>query len=218
MAGVSKSKRNLKPIALPPPLKLNLGSGPTKMDGFLSVDRIKFPTVDVVFDLAKKMIVERSEDLESGAKYVRLPTGYGKWPWKDDSVDEIHCSHTIEHFDAIERVHIFNEMFRVMKVGAKATLIAPHWASCRAYGDPTHKWPPLSEFAFYYLLKQWRMANASHTDIEYWPLGFKCDFDVTWGYSMHPEVQPRNQEYQQNALKFWKEAAQDVIWTMVKRG
>lgn len=207
---MSKTKRKLKPIVEPKPevpLKLNLGSGPNKMEGFVNVDCIKFPNVDVVLDLAETF--EEVEQLDS-KRFV-------KWPWKNDSVDEIHCSHTIEHFDAIERVHIFNEMFRVMKVGAKATLIAPHWCSCRAYGDPTHKWPPVSEFMWYYLLKEWRRTQAPHTDIEHWPLGYRCDFDVTWGYSMHPEVQPRNQEYQQNALKFWKEAAQDIVATLIKR-
>jgi hypothetical protein len=136
----------------------------------------------------------------------------------DNSVEEIHASHVIEHFDAIQRVHVYNEMFRVMKVGAKATLIAPHCFSGRAYGDPTHKWPPISGFSFFYLLKSWRMTQAPHTDIEHWEKGFACDFDCTWGFSLHPQVATRNQEYQQFALTFYVEAAQDLIYTLVKRG
>lgn len=184
-----------------PLLKLNLGSGPTKMEGFLSVDNIKFPGVDVVADLTKR------------------------FPWDDNTVDEIHASHVIEHFEAMERVHFVNEVYRVLKPGGKATLVAPHWASCRAYGDPTHKFPPISEFWLYYLSKEWRLgndekklgANAPHTDAKYFKGGFNCDFEASWGYSMHPMVQLRNQEAQQFMLQFYKDAAMDIIATLIKK-
>jgi hypothetical protein len=182
-------------------LKLNLGSGPSKMEGFLSVDCIEFPTIDVVTDLTKK------------------------FPWDNNTVEEVHCSHTLEHFEAMERVHFVNELYRVLIPGGKATIITPYWASCRAYGDPTHKFPPISEFWFYYLSKEWRLgdeekkvpANAPHTDIKYLKGGFSCDFEATWGYSLHPMVQLRNQEAQQFMIQFYKEAAQDIIATLIKK-
>ena len=123
------------------PLKLNLCAGKSRMDGYLSVDQIAFDGLDVVADL-------------------RQP-----WPWADSSVSEIHLSHALEHFDSMERVHIFTEMYRVLIPGGRATIITPHWASQRAYGDPTHKWPPVSEFAYYYLWKEWRVANAPHVPV-----------------------------------------------------
>jgi len=175
------------------PIRLDIGCGPNKREGFTGVDCIKFPAVDIVTDLK------------------------GSWPWENDVVDEIHCSHCLEHFDAVERVHVYNEMFRVMKKGAKATLIIPAWCSGRAYGDPTHKWPPIAPFSFYYLLKEWRMQNAPHTDVEHWPKGYNCDFDVTAGFTLHPQVMTRNQEFQQFALTFYIEAAQDIVATLTKR-
>lgn len=135
----------------------------------------------------------------------------GDWKWEDDSVDEVHCSHFVEHLTAQERIHFVNELYRVLKPGGKATIITPHWASNRAYGDLTHQWPPVSEMWFYYLSKEWREANAPHND------QYTCDFDATWGYSTHPEINLRNQEYQQHALTFWKEAAQDTVATLIKR-
>lgn len=174
-------------------IRLDVGCGPNKRPDFTGVDCIKFPGVDVVMDLNER------------------------WPWGDNSVEEIHCSHCIEHFDSVERVHIYNEMCRVMKVGAKATIIAPFWSSGRAYGDPTHKWPPISGFSFFYLLKSWRMVNAPHSDVSNWDKGYSCDFDVTWGFSLHPQVASRNQEFQQFAIQFYVEAAQDVVATCVKR-
>lgn len=176
----------------PAPLRLNLGAGNSIKEGFISVDSILFPNVQVVTDL------------------------HLRWPWADSTVEEAFSSHCLEHFDGMERVHFINELYRVLRPGAKATIIAPHWSSCRAYGDPTHRWPPVSEFAFFYWKRDWRMANAPHTDISRLPDGFDCNFDVTWGYSLEPGVAARNQEYQQHAMTYWKEACQDCIATLTK--
>ena len=93
----------------------------------------------------------------------------------------------------------------------KCRLITPHWASCRAYGDMTHQWPPVSEFWFYYLRKVWREQNAPHDD------GYECNFEATWCCSLHPLRQARNQECQANAVQFWKGAAQDIVATLTKQ-
>lgn len=175
------------------PLKIDLGCGPHRREGFTGADCTAFPGVDVVTDLTKK------------------------WPWKDGSVDEAHASHFVEHLDAIERTHFCNELYRVLKPGGTCQVIVPHWASCRAYGDPTHKWPPVSEFWFYYLSREWRTANAPHTDKEHNLDGFDCDFEASWGYALHGEVVARNQEYQQYAMSWLKEACQDTIATLKKK-
>ena len=174
-------------------MKLDLGAGKNKKEGFLAVDHIQFDGVDIVADLKQK------------------------WPWEDNSVDEIHASHVLEHFERRERVHFMNEMWRVLKKDAKATIITPHWASNRAYGDMTHCWPPVSEMFFYYLDKGWRKVNCPHDDSEFSPEGYNCDFNATWGYSLHPSLPVRSAEYQQNALQFWKEAAQDIHATLLAR-
>lgn len=168
-------------------LRLDFGCGKNPREGFEGVD---------VRDFGQKHVTDLTK----------------KWPWKDGSVAEAHCSHFVEHLDAEERIHFVNELYRVLAPGAKCQVIVPHWASGRAYGDLTHKWPPVAEFWFYYLSKEWRATNAPHND------GYSCDFDVTWGYSMHQALVSRNQEYQSNALAWYKEAAQDIIATFTKRG
>ncbi len=172
--------------------KCDFGCGPNKKQGFLGFDSIKFPNVDFTVDLRKA------------------------WPISNSCVSEAHSSHFVEHLNAMERVHFFNELWRVMKVGAKATIITPHWSSCRAYGDPTHQWPPCGEFMWFYLKKEWRMGNAPHTDESNLKGGFNCNFDVVWGYSLEPGVAARNQEYQQYAMTYLKEACQDMISTLTK--
>ena len=36
-------------------------------------------------------------------------------------------------------VQLSNELHRILLPKGKCLLIVPHWASCRAYGDMTHK-------------------------------------------------------------------------------
>jgi hypothetical protein len=213
-----------KPAPIPSDLKLDLGCGPNKKPGFTGVDWTAFPGVDAVCNLGAR---DRYWYFEENAIPGLIHDLNGPWPslknsgpleWylPDNSVSEVHCSHVLEHFDAMERVHFLNELFRVMKPGAKATVITPHWSSCRAYGDCTHKWPPVSEFLWYYLKKEWRMQQAPHTDQSNLKGGYSCNFEVTWGYTLHPEIASRNQEYQQYAMNFLKEATPDMIATLVK--
>jgi SAM-dependent methyltransferase len=169
-------------------LKIDLGCGTKKQEGFIGVDSIKFDGVDIVMHMGKD-----------------------PWPWKDNSVSEAYCSHAIEHLTAPERIHFVNELHRVLKKGGKATIIVPHWASCRAYGDLTHQWPPVSEFWFYYLSADWRKTEAPHNNF------YTCDFECVWGYGMHPLLHGRNEEYKANAVQFWKEAIQDIHATLTKK-
>jgi SAM-dependent methyltransferase len=179
-------RKNLKIV--PELLKLDLGCGKNKRPGFTGVDKIGFEGVDKVYDL----------------------TCPGSWPWDSDSVDEVHCSHFLEHLHADERIRFFNELYRVLKSGAKAQIITPHWRSGRAYGDLTHQWPPVVEFFWYYLDKNWRESNAPHLEL-------KCDFICTWGYSLAYPWNLKSQEAQGFALQHYTEVAQDMICTATKR-
>lgn len=180
------------------PLKLNLGCGRDIKSGWTNADSRQFDGVDTVADLSKP------------------------WPWPDGSADEIHMSHVLEHFTAIERVHIANEMYRVLIPGGKATIVTPHWANNRAYGDPTHQWPPVSEMWYLYLHREWRKSQAPHTDIEWNPQGFTCDFDWmtshTFDTSANGKFVGRNNDYIGFALANYRDAVMDLQATITKRG
>jgi len=171
-----------------PPLRLDLGCGKRKKEGFTGVDVRAFDGVDVVCDLAKE-----------------------KWPWADGSVDEANCEHVVEHLVPAERIHFVNELYRVLKKGGRCLVVTPHWASNRAYGDLTHQWPPVSEMWFAYLSAAWRETNAPHND------GYSCDFEAVYGYGINPALTVRSQEFQQHALGWFKEAAMDLVATLTKR-
>jgi hypothetical protein len=197
-------------INRPTPLKLDIGCGSNKAQGFWGCDQINFPGVDEVVDF-------------------RQP-----WPWADSSVTEIHCSHFLEHLTQQERVHFANELYRVLVPGVYqggapvagfARIITPHWCAARAYGDPTHRWPPVSEWMYYYWNRIWRMGdpamgagpNAPHADMEHNPEGYNCDFDWNIAGSFNPALMVKSDGFKQDAVQWFKEAFQDTIATMTSR-
>jgi ubiquinone/menaquinone biosynthesis C-methylase UbiE len=95
-------------------LKLNLGCGPDKKEGYIGVDKVKLPTVDVVHDLNN------------------FP-----YPFEDNSVDEIYCSHILEHLDDFNRV--MEELWRICKPNALIVIKVPYYKSYLAFSDATHK-------------------------------------------------------------------------------
>lgn len=169
-------------------LDLGTGKGANRPDGFVGVDIHRWKGVVRVADLRKP------------------------WPWKTSSVDEVNADYLVQYFTPKERVHFANELYRVLKPEARAVIKAPHWCSARAYGDTTAHWPPISEMWFVTLNKAWREAQ-NRVDTS----GYTCDFDFTLGYGLHPAIISRNAEYQQNAVTFWKEAAQDICATLTPR-
>lgn len=203
---------------LKPGLKLDLGCGKNKREGFIGVDSRDFQGVDQVVDLVEEATpwnIEKKDD-----KFYRRAQTYKPWPWADGSVDEVHCSHFLEHLTGAERVHFFNELYRVLApteynaagqpIKGFATIIVPHWSNERAYGDPTHQWPPVTFFSFYYLNREWRAVNAPHC-------GYTCDFDVRGNNSISNEWTVKNQETQAFAQMHYINVATDLFLQVVRK-
>jgi hypothetical protein len=83
-------------------------------------------------------------------------------------------SHFLEHLKAEERIELMNECYRVLISGNKIEITSPSWSHERAYGDPTHQWPPITTWTFLYMNKSWRDINAPHVK-------YTCNFD--WNVS-----------------------------------
>lgn len=94
-------------------IKLNLGGGNEKKEGFINIDIIPFPEVDIVHDLNKGI------------------------PLPDNSVIEIYSNHTMEHLD--NTIAIMQEIYRVCKNNALVRTKVPYFKSIGAFKDPTHK-------------------------------------------------------------------------------
>ena len=98
-------------------LKLNLGCGQNKLEGYINVDNQSAATPDVDWDLEV------------------MP-----WPFEDNSVDEVVLNHVLEHLGADPAVFIgiFRQLYRVCRGGALVKIAVPHPRHDHFLGDPTH--------------------------------------------------------------------------------
>lgn len=183
-------KRKKRQQTEAPPLRLDLGAGEHTREGFVGVDIAKCPGISVVHDLKKH-----------------------PWPWKMNTVDEAHASHFLEHLTGPERIGFMEELWRVLKPGAKAQIIIPYWGSVRSVQDPTHQWPPIVAQSFLYFNADWRKANGIH----YITNGKPIDFDFSWAESYTPEWGSRAQDARVFAAAHYTNVIQDLIVTVVKR-
>jgi CRISPR/Cas system-associated endonuclease/helicase Cas3 len=99
-------------------LRLNLGCGAKRLDGYINVDRFGEP--DLRFNLET------------------FP-----YPWKDNSIIEIEMHHVLEHLGQQTETYlkIIQELYRICKPGAKVHITVPHHRSDRFFHDPTHVRP-----------------------------------------------------------------------------
>jgi ubiquinone/menaquinone biosynthesis C-methylase UbiE len=59
------------------------------------------------------------------------------WPWADSSVDEVRAHDVFEHLP--DRIRTMNELHRVLKPGARATIEVPSATKGAGFAqDPTH--------------------------------------------------------------------------------
>jgi hypothetical protein len=124
-----------------PGVKLNLGCCDAPLAGFVNVDRVAGPGVDVLVDL-------------------RNP-----WPCADDSVDHIRAWDVIEHLP--DKIHTMNEIWRVLAPGGTAEIVVPTTDGSGAFQDPTHTsfWNRRS-FLYYEAGNPYRERFARHYGIK----------------------------------------------------
>ena len=97
-------------------IKFNIGCGRNVLEGWVNVDRCELPGVDITHDL---------EDCR-----------YGCLPVEPNTVDEFLLSHVIEHVN--DSLGLMQELHRIAKPGALATIRTPFGSSDDAWEDPTH--------------------------------------------------------------------------------
>lgn len=155
----------------------------------IGIDLHKVPGVDKVHDLTK------------------FP-----YPFADNSIDGAFSSHFVEHLDGFERIKFFNEMYRILKPGARMRLIHPYFKSERAIQDPTHKFPPICETSYLYWDKNWRAANKlghylGTCDFEFWI--YYTFMDNTW--------MQKSEEVRAFAIRHYFNVIADMIVDLKKR-
>ena len=96
------------------PAKLDLGCGRAKRAGFLGVDSLELPGVDVCHDL-----------------------NLFPYPFADSQFDEIWLDQVLEHLG--DPLRVMEEVYRICGNGAHVTVGVPYFRSRYAVIDPTHR-------------------------------------------------------------------------------
>lgn len=96
--------------------RLNLGCGRDSLPGWINLDSVMLPGVDIV------------ADLEACAAQPL--------PFADSSIDEFLLSHVLEHIH--NTLSLMQELWRIAKPDARMVIRVPHGGSDDAWEDPTH--------------------------------------------------------------------------------
>jgi predicted SAM-dependent methyltransferase len=91
-------------------MNLNLGSNKKRIDGYLNVDALPLPEVDVIHDLT-----------------------IAPWPFTTNSVDDILAQEFLEHISWHQTDIILAECYRILRPGGKLTIQVPDIGKMNEY-------------------------------------------------------------------------------------
>lgn len=94
-------------------MKIYLGAGKDKKEGYILIDKYPFPGV-VVADVTEGL------------------------PYPDSSVDEVFTQDFMEHLPPESKVPVINEIWRVLKPGGRMEHWIPNAGSRNDFGSPSH--------------------------------------------------------------------------------
>lgn len=94
-------------------MRLNLGAGDERPDGFLNVDVLPGDGIDIVADLNQ-----------------------GPWAFESDSVETIRAYHVFEHL--LDKALTLNECWRILRPGGVLEFEVPTTDGWGAWSDPQH--------------------------------------------------------------------------------
>jgi SAM-dependent methyltransferase len=95
-------------------MKIDFGCGQRKKGGYVGVDALSLPGVDIVHDL-----------------------NIFPYPFEDSAADDIWMDNILEHLD--NPLKVMEEIYRISRNEAKVVVSVPYFRSFYATIDPTHK-------------------------------------------------------------------------------
>ena len=139
-------------------IRLDIGCGENKQEGFIGMDIRDMKGVDIVHDVTKY-----------------------PWPLPDDSVLLALASHLVEHINPADFgfINFMNEVWRVMKPGGEWMIVLPYAGSPGYWQDPTHV-NPCNETTWHYFdpLAQQPGGGLSYLWTIYKPKPWKIKFSA----------------------------------------
>ncbi len=171
--------------------KVDIACGQQKKEGFIGIDSANIEGVDIVHDL------------------LSFP-----WPFEDNSIWEMNCSHFVEHIPIQLKDGSFGlnrfmeEVYRCLMPGGQIVITCPYYTSIRAWQDPTHT-RAITDVTFNYYSKG-KVTGVDH----YMP---KCNFEIVHRrYMLNKEHEALGEEARVYALKHFWNVVDDVQFTLRK--
>lgn len=144
-------------------LRVDLGSGRQKVEGYVSIDDNPITDPDILWDLndgLPKRTWDKHGDGTEPISYIRR----GSYKvFDDNTVDEIRSHHCFEHLAVEGFMKLMDELWLALKLGGILKIYVPN-AECprAAWGDPTHR-KAFSTITFSYFTKE-GLAGHPYTD------------------------------------------------------
>lgn len=168
-------------------MKINIGSGFKRIDGFINVDNFQGCKPDFLCDIEKDRL-----------------------PFEDNSVSYVTAHHILEHTHDI--FHVMRELYRVCKDGAVLDIRVPHPRHDTFLIDPTHVRPiyphTMSMFGKKHNLKDIE-AGGCETPIA---LIHDVDFEMTkFDFNLDPFYVKVFQEFENHECDFIARSQNNVV-------
>jgi hypothetical protein len=149
-------------------MKLHLGCGNDKREGYVNVDSAKEVQPDKVWNLEKTPL-----------------------PFKDNSVEEVVANHVFEH--VVNFIPLMHDLHRICKKAALIKVKTPFYSAWGQYNDPTHV-RFFSPFTFNYFngknnySHQVKSINETNLKVEKVRINFGIGRSKTLGRVLNPII------------------------------
>lgn len=157
-------------------MKLNIGAGSKRIEGFINCDYDKLNEPDYCFDLEKD-----------------------PFPFPDNSVDTVIAHHILEHLGE-GYFHCLKEIYRVCIHNAIIDIRVPHHRHDYFYDDPTHRRPITVGGLGLFSKKHNKFCKENNVSSSRLGDYFDVDFEIieygynpTYDYRIESEGKPFNE-------------------------
>ena len=166
-------------------MKINIGSGYTKFDGYINIDNDPNSQPDHLVDLEKDRL-----------------------PFEDSTVERVIAHHILEHLGD-GYFHLLRELYRVCKDKAIIDIVVPYHHHEVFYNDPTHKRPitvdGLRMFSKQYNLENIKMGVATSNlaimhNVDFNILNYSFKIDPFYDDILSQNTEEQNHRLMREAL------------------
>ena len=165
-------------------MKINIGGGLKRYEGFVNLDHDSMTSPDYVVDLEKDRL-----------------------PFDDSMVEEVKAYHILEHIGE-GFLHLMKELYRICKPGAVIDIAVPHHRHENYFGDPTHRRPITVEMFKQFSKKYCEWHQECHGSSTGFAPRLGVDFEVAhYEYSIEKDYltlskEGKNEELMELAKRF----------------